>query len=392
MRIGIAGAGLAGRLCAYQLSQLGHQITVFDAGSGPSPALGETRAAAWTAAGMLSPIAEMESGGEAVRELGDESLQLWQTINNSLKAMLRSASSSGSAEHHECLECDDNPLGLVLEDSLMVCHAADMGAAQRVLRLLSQQGHRVAELNALEARSLAASLKGTLHAWRLHGEGHLHPQQAMNSLYQAVSNLPVQWRWQTPVTSLSPGVIELSNTQEHFDWVMDTRGLGAKDALPVRGVRGETIVLHAPGFDLSRAVRLLHPRWRVYIVPRPNHEVIVGATEIESEDRSAISVQSTMELLSAAFSIFPSLAEARILRTDVNLRPATPDNLPFTEIQSGLIRINGLFRHGWLLAPAVIHRALVKAELMKPQMEQRIEQCTEPFTEQRRPIEPRVSA
>jgi glycine oxidase len=284
------------------------------------------------------------------------------------------------------LECHHNPLGLILEDSLLVCHAADMGAAQRVLRLLSQQRHRVTELNALEAQSLASPLKGTLHAWRLHGEGHLHPQRAMDSLYRAASSLSVQWRWQTPVTRLSPGVIELPNSQEPFDWVMDTRGLGAKDALSVRGVRGETIVLHAPGFGLNRAVRLLHPRWRVYIVPRPNHEVIIGATEIESEDRSPISVQSTMELLSAAFSIFPSLAEARIQRTDVNLRPATPDNLPFTEIQSGLIRINGLFRHGWLLAPAVIH--LVKAELMKPQMEQRAEQGID----QRRSIEPRVSA
>jgi glycine oxidase len=128
-------------------------------------------------------------------------------------------------------------------------------------------------------------------------------------------------------------------------------------------VRGEVIVLAAPGFKLQRAVRLLHPRWRVYIVPRPDEQLVIGATEIESEDRSPISVQSTMELLSAAFSIFPSLAEARILATDVNLRPATPDNLPWISIEEGLIRINGMFRHGWLLAPAVIEKALGDANL-----------------------------
>lgn len=148
-----------------------------------------------------------------------------------------------------------------------------------------------------------------------------------------------------------------------FDWVIDTRGVGASSDISVRGVRGELLVLFAPGFELHRPVRLVHPRWRVYIVPRPGRQIVIGATEIESEDRSPISVQSTLELLSSAFSIFPSLAEARILWTDVNLRPAMMDNLPLIETRPGLTRINGLFRHGWLLAPAVIEQALDHADL-----------------------------
>jgi glycine oxidase len=94
------------------------------------------------------------------------------------------------------------------------------------------------------------------------------------------------------------------------------------------------------------------------MVPRPSGEIVVGATEIESEDRSPTSVQSNLELLSAAFSIAPSLAEARIVSSDVNLRPALPDNLPQLVSEPGLTAINGLFRHGWLLAPALMHRAL----------------------------------
>jgi len=369
MRIGIAGAGLAGRLCAFHLSQDGHQVTVFDAASGPSPGLGETRAAAWTAAGMLSPIAEMESGGEAIRDLGDRSLALWVQINQQLQSRLSnrldaSAISDDNGHADESVPTHgNNPLGLVLEDSLMVCHASDLGAAHRVLRLLDQQQDRVTQLDAAQAQAMAGgALKGTLHAWRLHGEGHLHPQIAMDSLYRAMED-SVQWRWNSTVGKLTPHTIHLGHDTHPFDWVIDTRGVGARDALQVRGVRGETIVVKAPGFNLTRAVRLLHPRWRVYIVPRPNDEVVIGATEIESEDRSPISVQSTMELLLAAFSIFPSLAEARIIRTDVNLRPATPDNLPYTELAPGLLRINGLFRHGWLLAPAVIDQLLMAAEL-----------------------------
>jgi len=98
----------------------------------------------------------------------------------------------------------------------------------------------------------------------------------------------------------------------------------------------------------------------VYIEPfvRARSLVVVGASEIESEDRSPVSLRSAVELMAAAHSVLPALAEARIERLDVNLRPALPDNEPRTEIAPGLLRINGLFRHGWLLAPALVDDAL----------------------------------
>lgn len=341
MRIGVAGAGVAGRLSAFLLSRAGHQVTVFEASASASPSLGSVRAAGWTAAGMLSPIAEMESGGEIVRELGQRSLTLWQSIQ-------------ASAD-----------LGLSLHDSLMVCHAQDLGSAQRVLRLLSKPPTGIEQLSGEEARALAPFLKGTLYAWRLIGEGHLHPAQAMQSLYEQAPG--VQWQFGSSAHQLTPGRICTASDEHAFDWILDCRGTGAAQndsGQPVRGVRGEVIVLHAPGFVLERPVRLLHPRWRVYIVPRPHEQIVIGATEIESEDRSAISVQSTLELLGAAFSIFPALAEARLVHTDVNLRPATPDNLPLISVRDGHTVINGLFRHGWLLAPAVVERALQQSKLL----------------------------
>lgn len=132
--------------------------------------------------------------------------------------------------------------------------------------------------------------------------------------------------------------------------------------MPVRGVRGEIIGLDCPGHGLTRPVRLLHPRHRVYIVPRSPSTLLVGASEIESEDRSPVSLRSAVELLAAAHSVLPALAEARITRMDVNLRPALPDNKPRIEHAGCMLAINGLFRHGWLLAPALVEQALRQAE------------------------------
>jgi glycine oxidase len=93
-------------------------------------------------------------------------------------------------------------------------------------------------------------------------------------------------------------------------------------------------------------------------VPRAPDLVVVGASEIESEDRSPVSLRSTVELLAAAHSVLPELAEARIVHSESNLRPALPDNLPRLTTEPGLTRINGLFRHGWLIAPALVEQAL----------------------------------
>ena len=125
----------------------------------------------------------------------------------------------------------------------------------------------------------------------------------------------------------------------------------------LRGVRGEMLILLAPEVTLSRPVRLLHPRIPVYIVPRADHHFMVGATMIESTDAGPISARSTMELLNAAYALHPAFAEAKIVETGVGIRPAYPDNLPKVERSGHMIRINGLYRHGFLLAPAMARRA-----------------------------------
>ena len=157
----------------------------------------------------------------------------------------------------------------------------------------------------------------------------------------------------------------------NYDWIIDCRGLGAKeawDANPstpnsLRGVRGEVVRLSAPEVKLQRPTRLIHPRYPIYIAPKENHIYVVGATEIESEDLSEVSVRSAMELLSAVYTVHSGFAEARILEMATQCRPTLKDNLP--EIQfskhtngSGLMMINGLYRHGFMISPAILDCAL----------------------------------
>ncbi|OUS39610.1 hypothetical protein A9R00_09340, partial [Oleispira antarctica] len=156
---------------------------------------------------------------------------------------------------------------------------------------------------------------------------------------------------------------------QDYDLIFDCRGMGLKADLKeqsFRGVRGEVIRIECKEITLKRPIRLMHPRYKLYIVPKPNNQFIIGATEIESEDRSSISLRSSMELMSALYAVNPAFAEARIISQDTNLRPAYMDNLPRIEKSTSafnkpIVRINGLYRHGYLIGPALVEKAIEKA-------------------------------
>lgn len=135
---------------------------------------------------------------------------------------------------------------------------------------------------------------------------------------------------------------------------IDCRGLHARDALRgLRGVKGEMLVIRCPELSISRPVRLLHPRMPLYIVPRGDGVYMLGATMLESEDGQRISARSMLELLSAAYALNPAFGEAEILEIGVDLRPAFANNLPRIQQIGDTIYCNGLYRHGYLLAPAM---------------------------------------
>ncbi|HEU0230082.1 MAG TPA: FAD-dependent oxidoreductase [Burkholderiaceae bacterium] len=353
MKLGIAGAGLLGRLLALRLSRHGHIVDIFD----PAPGPDARGAAGWTAAGMLSPTAELESADMSVFNYGVRSIELWADL---LPTLAR-------------------PVAFSRAGSLLVAHRPDTGAAQRMIRLLDDKapaGHLPQPISVAELTELEPDVHGPSQAWLLPHEGQLHTVQAMQAL-QASTGDTVTWHWNTTVTRLSARTLHDGRTTREFDHVFDVRGTGARDegvsetdtaisCRQVRGVRGEIFWVHAPGVRLNRPIRLLHPRHRVYLVPRPGDIVVIGASEIESEDRSPVSLRSTVELLAAAHSVMPALAEARLVHNETNLRPALADNLPRIEHETGLTRINGLFRHGWLIAPAIVEEALTTLNFQHP--------------------------
>ena len=355
--VGIAGAGLLGRLLAWRLAHAGWRVSVFDPAEGAGPVFRSQApdpyvptAAGFTAAGMLSPLAELDNAEPGEAALGWRSIELWRDI----------AANLPQAPYFRA------------EGSLMLAHRTDLGAAQRVLerlraatatpewqRLSPPEGVQALDLPTL--RTLEPAIQGPALAWLLPGEAQVDTVAMMAALHDDAPG--VDWHWRAPVLAARAGgqggVLQMGDGRLlAFDRVIDVRGVGAKPELPVRGVRGEVAWLHCPGHGLTRPTRLLHPRHRVYLVPRPGDKVIVGASEIESEDRSPASLRTVVELLAAAHSVVPALAEARILQLDVNLRPALPDNNPRIDHEGALLRINGLFRHGWLLAPALAEKAL----------------------------------
>ncbi len=340
--IAIAGAGLLGRLLAWQLLHAGCKVTVFEAGSftpGASPGLG---AAAFTAAGMIAPLSEAVVADESVYRMGQFALQQWPLWLTKLPQQT-------------------TPL-FFQQGSLVIAHPQDTSELEQFSRELQFVLPECNSYHRVNQQQIQA-LEPDLHSHFAQGlylaeEGHVHNRELLHIIGETIISLGGVIREHTPV-EVENYKISSARTAENFDLVIDCRGLGAKTQQPqLRGVRGETLHVQTKEIRLQRPVRLMHPRYQLYIVPKPNHCFIIGATQIESEDRSPMTLQSSLELSSALYTLSPAFAEARIIEMDTNLRPAFMDNLPRVDIQAGLITANGLFRHGYLLAPAVVENIL----------------------------------
>ncbi|MGR6805837.1 FAD-dependent oxidoreductase [Sphaerotilus natans] len=219
LRIGIAGAGVLGRLLAWQLSHAGHAVEVFDPAAGPEPRSDGRGPAGFTAAGMLSPLAELDAAGPEVARLGLRSVPLWAEVAQRLAAL----DGSGDAARY-----------FRQRGSLMLAHGPDLGAAQRVLARLSTAPAGLPEPRRLTRPALLdlepALLPG-LHAWFLDGEGQVMPQAMLPALCAWARE--VRWHWGRTVASTVPGAITLDDgTTRGFDLVFDVRGLGARPPPP----------------------------------------------------------------------------------------------------------------------------------------------------------------
>jgi glycine oxidase len=328
----VMGAGLMGRLLALALARAGHRVEVHEAGA-PDAANSAARAAA----AMLAPLAESAVTEAGVVRMGSHGLKRWPELIAQLT----------------------KPTFFQQNGTLIVWHRQDAAEASRFARQMDSTARTMPELppaQTLDGTAIAA-LEPALgqrfeHGLYLPGEGQLDNRQLLAALQQELESMQVALHWNSPRSpeDFRPG------TSGQPDWVFDCRGLGAKPQWPgVRGVRGEVVRVHAPEVTLLRPVRLVHPRYPLYIAPKQDHVFVIGATEIESEDMSPASVRSALELLSAAYSVHSGFAEARLLEISAQCRPTLIDNLPAVRFTGArTMQINGLYRHGFLIAPAML--------------------------------------
>jgi glycine oxidase len=307
----IIGAGIAGAWQALLFAQAGHDVTLHE----KSDAAMMLSTSHW-AGGMLAPWCESEVSEPIISRLGLRSLDLWR----------------------EALP--DTPFN----GSLVVAHARDRGDYERFAKLTS--GYR--RLDATELAALEPSLEGRFRdALFFAREGHVEPRRVLPKLHEKIVAAGGTIRFDSEV-----------NADELDGLVIDCRGLAAREAQPeLRGVKGEMILIETCEVQLARPVRLIHPRWPLYVIPRENNLFMLGATSIEAED-TGVSVRSALELLGAAYAVHPAFAEARIVEFGSGLRPAFPDNLPRIAIEDERISVNGLYRHGFLIAPALAELTL----------------------------------
>ena len=301
--ITILGMGVAGLCAATALTEAGLRVQL-------AAPLGH--GASHLAGGMLAPFCEAESAPAIVTTLGRGAADWW------------AARVPGVQRH----------------GTLVIAPPRDGAELQRFAsRTTGHQALDTAGIAALEPALAGRSLQGLFFA----DEAHLDPRAALAALTASLQ---------------AKGV---ASNQPPQGTIVDCRGIAARDRLSsLRAVRGEMLLLRCPDLTLSRPIRLLHPRFPCYLVPRGNGIFMLGATMLESDRTGPITVRSTMELLSAAFAIHPALAEAEIVETGAGLRPAYPDNIPAVRHNAGRWHLNGLYRHGFLLAPALAQQLVAR--------------------------------
>lgn len=356
-RIGIAGAGVLGRLLAYQLGQAGHQVTVFDPAAGPQPpqvnacaAPAPGYAAGFTAAGLLSPLAPLEFGNAQAAYMGWRGLALWRHICRTLPT------------------ADDGLPLMRQRGSVMVAHPSAPEAVALLLARWQSAQDITADwpaprrLRGAALRALEPALAGHLDGWLLSAEAQILPRETLHELCLHAQG--VDWRWHTSVRSIEPAAIELSDgSRWRGDWAVDCRGAGAGPGEPVHLVEGQALWLHAPDVHLARPLRQLQAALRLDLVPRPGGVFIVSAQHTPNY-AGVQPLPDTGQLLAMASALVPALASAHVMQLETNLRPARQAACPQLRVTPGLLRITGLHHYGWLLAPAVVDEALPQLALL----------------------------
>ena len=347
----IVGGGVIGMSIAWRASQQGLSVVVAD----PRPGQGATHAAA----GMLTPVAEAAYAERKIFALGQDSLRRYPDFVSELQAVT------------------GLPTGFRQAGTLQIAYDSDDLALLAETRVLQESfGVQLEQLTARDCREaepmLDPSVRGGLLA---PDDGSVDPRLLAVALQEAAQGSGARLERQ-PVTELRTAAGRASGARLADDSVITARwivlaagwesaalpGLPAGIAPPVRSVKGQIIRLRMtsatsaaglpPGL-LLRTVRGVVRGSSVYLVPRDNGELVIGATQEELGPDTTVTAGGVWELLRDARALVPGITELELQDVTAGLRPGTPDNAPVlgpSELP-GLVLATGHFRAGVLLAP-----------------------------------------
>lgn len=330
----VIGAGVIGLSCAWRLRAAGHDVTVVD----PRPASG----ASWVAGGMLAPVTEAWPGEETLLELGSASLARWPDF----------AAELGKAAGSDA--------GLRPEGTVVAAiDPADRAELRRVAEFLARIGRDVDELTGRELRALEPALGPAVRGGLLvPGDLAVDNRALVAALRAALDG--VQFVTSGAVAARAGGVELADGSTVDAGVVVVAAGPWSPALHPaltgrVRPVKGEIVRLRARGTAMpppERTVRAVVEGRAVYLVPRADGGLVVGATQYEAGFDTDVTVGGVRDLLHDAELVIPGVVEYAIEETSAGLRPSSVDNLPIIEeLEPGVLAATGHGRNGILLAP-----------------------------------------
>lgn len=334
--VAVIGGGAVGLAIAWRAARRGLRVVVVD----PNPG----RGASWMAAGLLAPITEVHYGEEALLHLNLASHAAYPSFVQELEADSRM-----SVGYRTC-------------GTLLVARDNDDNAALGdVYRFQARLGLDVRRLRSSEARELEPALAPSIRGGILvEGDHQIDNRALVEALFGACRARGVAFQTTAASSILmeggrAAGAVLAGDAVVRADQVVVSAGSRSSEIagieLPVRPVKGQLLHLRAPDGQalLGRNVRGLD----VYLVPRLDGRLVVGATVEEQGFDRTVTAGAVHDLLRYSYELVPGIAELELLETSVGHRPGTPDNAPLigpTDIE-GLHVATGHYRNGILLVP-----------------------------------------
>ncbi|MEV4377653.1 glycine oxidase ThiO [Streptosporangium sp. NPDC049644] len=338
----VVGGGVIGLSVAWRAAGRGLKVAVAD----PAPASGASHAAA----GMLAPVSEVTYTEEPLLRLGLASLERWPAF----------AAELADASGHDLDHRADGTLDVAFGSD-------DLAALDDLAAFVAKLGLSAERLTGRECRRLEPMLAPAVRGGMLAGgDAWVDPRKVTGALLTALERAGgtlVRARVAGLLTAAGAVTGVRLATGESVGaervvlaagaWSGSLPGMPPEALPPVRPVKGQIMRLRSPAPILRRCVRGVVHGSNVYLVPRGDGEVVLGATQEEMGFDTRVTAGGLWELLRDARELVPGVTELEVAEVVAGLRPGTPDNLPLVgpTIVPGLHMATGHHRGGVLLAP-----------------------------------------